>query len=275
MAFPRAPRLPFGRRGAQDEHGSDAALGAGSGGAAADREIGDALVALTGPDQGGSRRDRARGVGRLAAALARSGRAAGGRAVVGGRWLVDVLLDVAPRIPVRDLATLREQHDGLQGDLLAEALITGASRATAAVGAAGGAVAAVEWAAPPTLLVSGPAQIAAETLAVAAIEVKLIAELHQVYGVTPHGSTGQRAASYVWSWTNRRGIDPLEPTAVGKLITGPARRSIRNRLAGRAARNLGTLGPMLTGAAIGSVTNARETTHVGRAVMDDLRGRRA
>ena len=265
MFSPRSVRLPFGRSEPDGEPPGQPA--------SRPDDIGTALVALTDPAAAGGRQEQARGVGRLASALARSGRAAGGRAVLGGRWLVDVLLDAAPRIPVRDLETLRAHHDGLQGDLLAEALITAASRATGAVGAAGGAVAAVEWVAPPALLVSAPMQIAAETLAVAAVEVKLIAELHQVYGVTVPGSTGQRAAAYVWSWTHRRGVDPLDPSAIGSLITGPARRSIRNRLAGRAARNLGTLGPLLTGAAIGSVTNARETSHVGRAVMDDLRSR--
>lgn len=236
--------------------------------------LGAAVVALvTGPTA--DRGSRSRQLAGIAGALARSGRAAGGTALLGGRWLADALLEVAPRIPVRELDTLRAHHDGLQGDLLADALITAAARATAAVGAAAGAAAAVEWVAPPAVLVSAPVQIAAETLAVAAIEVKLIAELHQVYGTVPAGSPGQRALAYVWAWTNRRGVDPLEPTAITQLVGGPARRTIRNRLAGRAARNLGTLGPLLTGAAIGSVTNSRETSRVGRAVMEDLRTRGA
>ena len=40
----------------------------------------------------------------------------------------------------------------------------------------------MEFAAPPTLL-TAPVQLAAETLLVAAIEIKLLAELHEVYGV--------------------------------------------------------------------------------------------
>lgn len=235
-------------------------------------DVGSALAALTSSETQDAR-SRSRQLGALAAALARSSRQAGAAAVVGGRWLVDVLLDAAPRIPVRDRATLSAHHDGLTGDLLAQALITSAARTSAAVGAAGGAVAAVNWVVPPAVLVSGPAQIAAETLAVAAVEIKLIAELHQVYGVLPQGTPGQRALAYVWSWTHRRGIDLADPGAVTTLVTGPARRAIRNRLAGRAARNVGTLGPALTGAAIGSVTNHRETTHIGEAVMHDLRDR--
>ena len=72
---------------------------------------------------------------------------------------------------------------GSTADDLAQALISGAAKATGAVGAAGGALAAVEFAAPPTLL-TAPVQLAAETLLVAAIEVKLLAELHEVYEVS-------------------------------------------------------------------------------------------
>jgi hypothetical protein len=224
--------------------------------------------------QGSARAERARQLAELASAMTRSARAAGTRAVVGGRWLADALLEVAPRIPVRDLPTLRAHHDELTGDLLADAVIGAAAKASAAVGAAGGALAAVEWTVPPSLLVSAPVQLAAETLAVAAIETKLIAELHHVYDAVPPGPPGRRAVAYVWAWTHRRGIDPLDPGAVSSLITGPARRAIRNRLVARAGRNLTTLGPLMTGAAIGSMINHRETTRVGRAVAEDLRSRR-
>jgi len=169
---------------------------------------------------------------------------------------------------------LRRHHSGLEGDDLADAIIRAAARASAGIGAAGGAVAAVCWTAAPAILVSAPAQIAAETLAVAAVETKLIAELHQVYGAVPVGSPAQRGAAYVWAWTNRRGVDPLDPSGVAQIVAGSARRAIRNRLAGRAGRNVTTLGPLLTGAAIGSAANHRETTRLGRAVRADLSGRR-
>ena len=88
---------------------------------------------------------------------------------------------VAPHVPLRDLETLRAHYDGLDGDELADRLIRNAARVTAGIGAAGGGVAAVEWVATPSLL-SAPVLLAAETVAVVAIEIKLIGELHEVYG---------------------------------------------------------------------------------------------
>ena len=70
-------------------------------------------------------------------------------------------------------------YGGLSGDELADALVRQASRATAGVGAAGGALAAVQHAAPPSLVVA-PVQLAAETVAVVVTELKLVAELHVV-----------------------------------------------------------------------------------------------
>ena len=219
-----------------------------------------------------SRAERGRLLGRLAAAVARSCRGAGARALLSGRWLADALIDVAPRLPVRDAGTASAHHGGVVGDELAEALVAAAARSSAAVGAAGGALAAVQWAAPPSLLAS-PAKVAAETLAVAAIETKLVAELHHVYGVVPPGSPQQRGLAYVWAWTRRRGVDPLDPAGVALVVTGPVRRAVRNRLVARAGRNLTTMGPLLTGAALGSAANQRETARLGHAVMADLSAR--
>jgi hypothetical protein len=171
---------------------------------------------------------------------------------------------------VRDLTTLRDHHPGLDADDLAQALISGAAKSTGAVGAAGGALAAVQFTAPPTLLTI-PVQIAAETLLVAAIEVKLIAELHEVYAAAVPGPTRGRMMAYLAAWTERRGIDPLSPGAVKLSIGVAARRSLRKRVLRRAGRNLSTLGPMLSGAVAGSIVNHRETSRVGELVRDDLR----
>jgi hypothetical protein len=138
------------------------------------------------------------------------------------------------------------------------------------VGATGGALTAVEFAAPPTLL-SFPALLAAETLLVAAIEIKLIAELHEAYGVPITGSARTRTQAYLSAWTERRGIDPLSPGALTVSVSAAAKRSLRKRLVRRAGRNLATLGPMLSGAVAGSVVNHRETRRLGEQVRDDLR----
>jgi hypothetical protein len=239
-----------------------------------DAGVGSALVAFTAAAEGDRPAGR-RHILRLADALGRSARNAGTGAVLRGRWLADVMADVAPRIPVRDLATLRAHHHGLDGEDLADALVSTASRATAAVGAAGGALVAVEWTAPPSLLVTLPVQLAVETLAVAAIEVKLLAELHAVYDAVPAGSSTQHGRAYLMAWANRRGLDPSAPMGGTLALGAAAKQQLRRRLAGRLGRNFTTVGPLLTGAVAGSVINARETRKLGARVREDLRpGRR-
>lgn len=233
-------------------------------------DVGALVARLTDPEPGRNRRDHGRDLGALTRALAASARTAGRASVLGGGWLVDLLVDTVPRIPVRDITTLREQRPGLSADDLAQNLISGAAKATAAVGAAGGALAAVQFTAPPTLLTT-PVQLAAETLVVAAIEVKLIAELHEVYGAAVTGSGRHRAQTYLVAWTERRGIDPFAPGVRRMSLGSAAKRSLRKRLIRRAGRNLSTLGPMMSGAVAGSVVNHRETRRLGEQVRDDLR----
>lgn len=216
--------------------------------------------------------ERGRLLARLASLLAGQAGTAGGRALAGGRWLADLVLEIAPHIGVRDRATLRAHYGGRMGDELAEALVSTASRATAAVGFAGGALAAAEWAAPPTLL-SAPLQVAAETVAVVAIELKLVAELHQVYGHAPTGTPAQRTTAYVLSWVRRRGVDPLSPGGVSSALGTAARRELRARVVRRFGRNLGTIAPLLAGAAAGAELNRRDTRKLGAAVRADLRSR--
>ena len=218
-----------------------------------------------------SSRERAE-FGALSKALVGSARTAGRGSVLGGGWLVDLLIDTVPRIQVRNLETLRRQHPGLDRDDLAQALISGAAKATGTAGAAGGALAAVQFAAPPTLL-TAPVQIAAETLLVAAIEVKLISELHEVYGMGVAGPARQRMQAFLIAWTERRGIDPFAPGALRFALGAAAKRSLRKRLMKRVGRNLATLGPMMSGAVAGSVVNHRETRRLGEQVRDDLRSR--
>lgn len=234
--------------------------------------VGDLLARLTegGGADGLSRAERGRALRSLTGLLVGSARTAGRASLLGGRWLTETLIDLAPRIPLRDLETLRAQHHGLHGDDLAQAIISGATKATAAVGAAGGLLAALEFAAPPMLL-TAPAQIAAETLLVAIIEIKLIAELHEVYGRPATGSSRQRGTAYLMSWTSRRGVNPRDLPSVALSTTSVAQRALRKRLVHRAGRNLTTLGPMMSGALAGSLLNHRETRRLGEEIRDDLR----
>jgi hypothetical protein len=234
-------------------------------------QVGDLVVrAATGP--GG-----AAGLSRLLALLTRrlaaSARAAGVRAVAGGRWLADELLDITPRIPVRDGALLRAHHPGRTDAEIADALIRHASRATAGIGAAAGAVASAEYLAPATLL-AVPVQLAAETLAVAAVEIKLVAELHELAGVTVRGPLSERASAYLMSWVRRRAIDPtVAGTGLAAMLGHTAKRELRARLMRRLGRNMTSLAPLLAGAAAGAEVNRRATRALGEKLLDDLYGR--
>jgi hypothetical protein len=216
------------------------------------------------------RTERAKGERRIRAALsgtARRGARVTGRGVsAGSRWLSDQVLAMAPRLPVRNLATLRDQFPGRSPDELAGALIEGATRASTAVGVTVGA-----WAVLPFLPAAG-VEIATETLAVVGIEIKLVAELHEVYGQAVPGNAAERMTAYVGAWAQRRGI-ALAPGGLLIAAGSPLARQLRRRLAARAGRSVFSLGPLLTGAAAGGLINRRETRKLGRMLADDLRKR--
>ena len=161
-----------------------------------------------------------------------------------GSLLADVLAEAAPRLRIRDAAMLRVHHPGLSDDEIADVLIRNAARTTAAFGAAIGALAAVEFAAPPTLL-AAPVQLAAETLAVAAVEVKLIAELHEVLGQPAFGTGSQRGSAYLMSWVRQRALDPKVGAAgLTALLGVAAKRELRTMLVRRAGRSVTHAGPV-------------------------------
>jgi hypothetical protein len=185
--------------------------------------------------------------------------------------MADVVGDIAPHVPVRDLDTLRRHLGGLDGDDLADRLVRNAARATAGIGAAGGGVASIEWAVPPTLL-SAPVLLAAETVAVVAIELKLVGELHEVYGQPVSGSAGQRASALIQSWAGQRGVNPLLPgVGVAGVLGTATRRELQSTLLRRFGRNLTTMGPLLTGAAVASYLNGRATKSLGEHLKKDLK----
>ena len=183
--------------------------------------------------------------------------------------LTNTLMDTAPRIPVRDLATLRAQHPGARTpEDLADRIASAAAKATGVVGAGVGAAAMLPV--PPVLAV----EIAGEMLAVAAVEIKLIAELYQAYGQPPEGTARQRGAAYLAVWAQRRGLDLSQPGTVVVLTGGAGlRRQLRRRLARTGIRKLPSLAPMMVGAAAGAVVNRRDTARLAQEIRRDLRSR--
>jgi len=231
------------------------------------------LVAATVTETGHAERGRLLGV--LARLLVGSARVAGVRAVAGGRWLAEQLIEAAPRIPVRDAVLLRRHHPDKTDDEIADTLVRHAARATAAIGAAAGAMVTVEYAVPAALL-AVPAQLAAETLAVAAVEIKLVAELHELYGEEARGTLTERGTAYLMSWMRQRVVEPaVASTGLAAVLGSAAQRELRTHLLRRVGRSSSSLAPLLAGAVAGAEVNRRTTRSLGEKLTAELRGRQA
>ena len=192
-------------------------------------------------------------------------RTGGDRARAGLAYLADRIIELAPRVPVRDLATLRRQFPGLGPEELADKLVAGAAKATATVGAGVGAAAMLPV--PPAM----PTELAAEVTGVAAIELKMIAELHEVYGVRPPGNLKQRSTAYLDSWSGERGIDATKPSTLSTALNSRMKRELRQRIMKRMVRNMPNLMPFMVGAAVGAVMNRGETRKLAGRIRRDLR----
>ncbi len=182
----------------------------------------------------------------------------------GGGRLTAQVVAMAQRLRIRDQAALRAQFPGKSSEEIADALIGGAARASAAVGGAVGA-----WAALP-VLPAYPVEIATETLALIGIEIKLVAELHEAYGTPATGTPVERMTAYVAAWAHRRGVF-MVPTGLVLAAGSPLARRLRWRLATRMSRSVFSLGPLLTGAFAGAMLNRQETRRLGHSVRADLR----
>lgn len=203
----------------------------------------------------------------LAAALGRGARKGGERARAGIYAVADRIVANAPRIPVRDLAALRKQFPGLGPEEIADKLVAGAANGTSTVGAGVGAAAMLP--APPAI----PTELAAEIIGVASIEIKLIAELHEVYGVRAPGTVRQRAIAYLGAWAEERGIDADVPAGVNAALGVHMRRELRHQVLKRSFRNLPNLAPFMIGATVGAAMNRRETKKLAGKIRKDLRAR--
>jgi hypothetical protein len=235
---------------------------------AAARRAAEVAVELS--ESGGGRKGRRK---RRRAARAQAG---GARRVTGKMthgfsagvsWLTAQVLAMGPRLRIRDQAALRTQFPGKSDDDIAQLLVERAARASAAVGGATGA-----WAALP-VLPAFPVEVASETLAVVGIQVKLVAELHEIYGLPATGTAAERGRAYLASWATRRGIHHVD----GGLLTiagSPLARALTRRVAARVRRSTFSLAPLFTGAVAGAVLNRRETRKLGHQMRDELRQRR-
>src|SRR5262249_59468292 len=109
-----------------------------------------------------------------------------------------------------------------------------------------------------------------ERVAGSAIEIKLVAELHEAYGAGVSGTATERGRAYVASWAHRRGVYMVPG---GLLLVGgsPLVGQVRRRLAARVRRSTFSMSPLFTGAIAGAMINSRETHKLGSQILDDLR----
>jgi hypothetical protein len=180
---------------------------------------------------------------------------------------------VVPRLPIRDRASLHRAYPGASADEIADALIDRSARLTAGVGAATGGLSAIQWLAAPSL-VALPIELGVETVLVAAVEVVLVGELHELYGRPAPGDGRSRAAAYLTSWTNQRALGSGDGQRWLSVLSAAGVATLRRRLAGRFVRGASSLAPFFVGAALGGLGNRRGTENLGRRLCADLRDRR-
>ncbi len=211
----------------------------------------------------------------LVGTLRRSLRVSRKGVTVSGQGLAELLMKTAPRIPIRDAATLSQQFGGLSDTALAGQLIRQASRNSAAIGGITGALASAGHFAPPAWVMF-PAEIIGETLLIAAIEMKLVAELHEVYGMPISGSHTDRGLAILEAWAHRRGVRVEDlraggvSEALGKSTRSSIVQAVRRKVMARAARNISSLAPLFVGAVAGAELNRRSTRDLGDALVRDL-----
>lgn len=264
--------------GSRSSHATAHRLQSGRGAAWQRMQSGSGAVAQRVRPAAGAAARSVRSGGAVTARSVRSGSAvtarraqAGGSATVrglraSGRWLADQVIEMAPKLPIRTLPTLQSQYPGLQAEQLADQLITGAARASAGIGVAVGVAASVPF------IPTAPVELGVETLALVAIELKLIAELHEVYGMPAPGSGPQRMLAYTGSWAERRGIR-ITTSGLALAVGSPLRRKLERRLLVKAGQSTLALAPLLAGAAAGALIDHRETRRLGILIRDDLRKR--
>ncbi len=104
------------------------------------------------------------------------------------------------------------------------------------------------------------------------MQLKLVAELHEVMGLPADGSGTDRARAYLAAWAHRRGFFTI-PGGFVLAAGSPLARMLRRRLAARIRRSAFSLAPLFTGALAGVMINRSETRKVGVQVLADLRRR--
>jgi hypothetical protein len=103
---------------------------------------------------------------------------------------------------------------------------------------------------------------------VAAVEVALLGELHELAG------RSAPASAYLASWSEQRAVDGSGRPAVLTALTSAGLRTLSRRMGRRLARGIPVAAPFLLGAAVAGRGNRRATENLARRVLTDLRAGR-
>lgn len=193
---------------------------------------------------------------------------------ISGYGIADALLALAPKIPVRKKEEFVKRYGTQDANQLATYAIVSASRVSAGIGGATGAMANASLLSPPTWLAL-PVEIVAETVLIAMVEIRLIAELHEIYGVALDHDEETRAQQLLATWSSRKGVDiaslgAITPVLSARGIKATLMRSIRRRILARSAKNVSSAVPFLIGAGLGAAINRKSTRTLGLAIKREL-----
>lgn len=245
------------------EPAPDRATAPGGAGRTGLRDVLGAVVTAVGAAIGGSRDDTSRDASAAAGApAAEAGRSA-------GAVLDDLLSAAAPRLPVRDAERLRAAHPGASDAEIADALVARAARLTAGIGAATGGLAAARLFAPSSLL-TVPLELGAETVLIAAVEVVLIGELHELHGRRAPGDARARGSAYLSLWSAQRTAQGT--SNLGSVLGAAGLKAVQRRVGRWTTRGAPSSAPLLLGAALSGRSNRRATETLAARVLRDLRG---
>jgi hypothetical protein len=193
------------------------------------------------------------------------------RAMVSAARLRAVARDIAPRLPIRDRPTLERHLKTHDPELIADLLTRNASGATAVAGSVGGFL-VLPSTTGPALLAAIPLRVAAETLVVGMIELKLIGELHEAYGQPLAGSATHRGTTALRLWASYRGFDLGDSGGLVGTVSQLARRPTTRRAAATmTGKALGRKGIRLGAGVAGAVENRRATVLLADQVRAELR----
>lgn len=183
----------------------------------------------------------------------------------------EIARSIAPRLPIRDHPTLVRHLNTDDIERMADLLVRNASSATAVAGTVGG-VFVLPARSGPALIAAIPIRVAAETLVVAMIELKLIGELHEVYGRPLAGTTSQRGTTALKLWASHRGIHIFDTGGLVATLSQMARTpTTRRAAAAMSGKAMGRKGLRLGAGVAGAVDNRRATVLLGDRVRAELR----